>query len=88
MGITYADLRLANDARDDLEEINASAVVDTGALHLCIPEHIAIQLQLKARSQREVQTGKSMGSYSIDFATLKGLSQGFFLGRDCLFLRD
>lgn len=31
MGITYADLRLANEARDDLEEIDANAVVDTGA---------------------------------------------------------
>ncbi len=42
MGITYADLRLANEARDDLEEINASAIVDKGALHLCLPEHIAM----------------------------------------------
>ena len=49
MGTTYADIRLVNDARDDLEELDVSAVVDTGALHLCIPEHIAMQLQLKTR---------------------------------------
>ena len=54
MGITYADLRLANQARKDLEEINVSALVDTGALHLCIPQHIALQLQLEAIEAREV----------------------------------
>ena len=55
MGINYADLRLANQAREELEEIDASALVDTNALHLCIPQHIALQLQLKAIAQREVQ---------------------------------
>ncbi|GHT87439.1 hypothetical protein FACS1894154_11080 [Betaproteobacteria bacterium] len=54
MGVVYADLRLANDARDDLEELDASALVDTGALHLCIPEHMALQLQLKDLETREV----------------------------------
>ena len=79
MGITYADLRLANDARDDLEEINASAVVDTGALHLCIPEHIAIQLQLKARSKREVQTADGK-SHMVDYVSPVRISM---LGREC-----
>lgn len=54
MGIVYADLRLANDAKPDLEEISVTALVDTGALHLCIPEHIALQLQLKTVEMREV----------------------------------
>lgn len=54
MGITYAALRLANDARADLEDIEADALVDTGALHLCIPEHVALQLQLKDTGLREV----------------------------------
>ena len=79
MGITYADLRLANDARDDLEEISANAVVDTGAMHLCIPEHIAVQLQLKARSQREVQTADGK-SHLIDYVGPIKISM---LGREC-----
>lgn len=53
MGIIYADLRLANDAKPELEEISASALVDTGPLHLCIPEHVALQLQLKTLEMRE-----------------------------------
>lgn len=55
MGITYTALRLGNDAREDLEELDAEALVDTGALHLCIPEHVALQLQLKDSGFREVQ---------------------------------
>lgn len=54
MGITYAAMRLGNDARADLEEIEAEALVDTGAMHLCIPEHVALQLQLKDTGIREV----------------------------------
>lgn len=79
MGITYADLRLANDSRDDLEEINANAVVDTGALHLCIPDHIAAQLQLKVRSQREVQTADGK-SHLVDYVSPVRISM---LGREC-----
>jgi len=29
-------------------------VVDTGALHLCIPEHVAVQLELDALEKREI----------------------------------
>jgi clan AA aspartic protease len=80
MGITYADLRLGNDARDDLEEIGANAVVDTGALHLCISEHLALQLQLKARSQREVQTA-DWKSHLVDYVSPVRISM---LGRECV----
>lgn len=80
MGITYTDLRLANDAREDLEEINASAVVDTGAMHLCIPEHIAIQLQLKSRTQREVQTADGK-SHIVDYVSPVRISM---LNRECV----
>ena len=80
MGITYADLRLANQARPDLEEVNASAVVDTGALHLCIPEHIAMQLQLNPLKQREVQTADGK-SHLVDYVAPIKISM---LGRECV----
>ena len=54
MGMVYADLRLANHAKPGLEEFNATALVDSGALHLCIPEHVAMQLQLDIVETREV----------------------------------
>ena len=54
MGLIYADLTLANPSKDELQPIKAKALVDTGALFLCIPAHIATQLKLKEFEQREV----------------------------------
>jgi clan AA aspartic protease len=54
MGLVYTDLRLYNDGRDDIEEVDAKALVDTGAQHLCIPPHVAMQLRLQKRFDREV----------------------------------
>ena len=55
MGIVYTELRLANAARPDLEELTVSAVAETGAIDLVIPEHIAIQLQLTELKPRELR---------------------------------
>ena len=54
MGIIYADLRLSNMARPELEEIAANAIVDNGAIDLVVPEHFAIQLQLTDLKPREL----------------------------------
>ena len=54
MSIVYAEVRLSNAARPDLEEITVTAVVDTGAIDLIVPEHIAVQLQLTDLRPREV----------------------------------
>ncbi len=54
MGQIYASLSLSNPAKEDLLPIAANALVDTGALFLCVPEHIAVQLQLKEYEKREV----------------------------------
>ncbi len=80
MGITYADLRLANQSRPDLEEINVSALVDTGALHLCIPDHVSMQLQLTPLKQREVQTADGK-SHLVDYVAPIKIS---LLGRECV----
>jgi clan AA aspartic protease len=55
MGLVRTQLRLSSMARPDLDEIDVTALVDTGALHLCIPHHLALQLGLTATSQREVR---------------------------------
>lgn len=54
MGQIYADIELANAADATLTSISVKSLVDTGALFLCIPEHISIQLQLKEFEKREV----------------------------------
>jgi clan AA aspartic protease len=54
MGIIRQHIRLSNFALPELDEIDALALVDTGSLELCIPEHIANQLRLKVIAEREV----------------------------------
>ena len=54
MGIAHASLTLANPVRRDLDAIEVKALADTGAVHLCIPPHVALQLDLKELEKREV----------------------------------
>jgi clan AA aspartic protease len=54
MRLVYADIRLSNPVDVVLVPIEVNALVDSGALHLCIPEHIALQLNLNELEQRQV----------------------------------
>lgn len=56
MGISYAKIRLENPKRPDLQPMEVDAMADTGALFLCIPEEVRLQLQLEATSQKDVIT--------------------------------
>lgn len=56
MGYVHAEIELANPREPNLESINVTALVDTGALMLCIPEHIKVQLNLEEAEKREVTT--------------------------------
>jgi clan AA aspartic protease len=54
MGLIYAEIQLKNLLAPGMEPYMAKALVDTGALHLCIPQHIAFQLKLQQLEEREV----------------------------------
>ena len=54
MGHAFAEITLSNPRQSDLAPVAVKALADTGALMLCIPEHIAIQLKLETESEREV----------------------------------
>ncbi len=54
MGYVYAAIQLNNPRLPDLNPVTVTAMVDTGAMMLCIPEHIALQLQLETNAMREV----------------------------------
>ena len=54
MGLIYAEIELSNPSHPGLASIKSKSLVDTGALFLCIPEHIAIQLNLQEFEKREV----------------------------------
>jgi clan AA aspartic protease len=56
MGLVYADIELINPKEQTLRPMKINALVDTGAITLCVPEHIVLQLKLEALEQREVTT--------------------------------
>ena len=56
MGLIRTDITLRNPRDGSLAPLTVQALVDTGALHLCIPESLAIQLQLETLEERSVTT--------------------------------
>jgi clan AA aspartic protease len=55
MGVFRTDVRLTNPVEGEGRETNALALVDTGAMHLCIPEHLRAALGLQENSRRPVK---------------------------------
>ena len=54
MGLVYADITLSNPSLETLQPLTVTALVDSAAGFLCIPRHVALQLQIKELHQREV----------------------------------
>lgn len=58
MGLVRADITISNPTDLSKKGISKQFLVDSGALHLCIPEHLAIQLgySITDSDKREVTT--------------------------------
>ena len=56
MGMIRAEIELANPTRPELKPLATEALVDTGTMTICIPEHVAVQLGLNQIETREVRT--------------------------------
>nr|VFJ47677.1 MAG: clan AA aspartic protease, AF_0612 family [Candidatus Kentron sp. DK] len=54
MGHIFTEIGLSNPRQPGLDPVRVIALADTGALMLCIPEHVANQLNLEMESLREV----------------------------------
>jgi len=53
MGLVYSTITLSNPVLPDIKPIEVKCLADTGSTFLCIPSHIAVQLQLKSLETRE-----------------------------------
>lgn len=92
MGLIYADIELANAKNGSLKTMAVRALVDTGAMTtLCIPEHIAIQLQLQEIEKREVTTADErshlvpyVGPVQIKFANRTCFTGALVIGESVL----
>ena len=54
MGLTNARIELRNPRRPELGAVEMEALVDTGALHVCIPAYVQTQLRLDTAMEKEV----------------------------------
>ena len=80
MGLIYADLELSNARDDALEAMKVKALVDTGAVHMCIPMHVALQLNLPVQDRRGVTLADGM-EQTVDYV---GPIRVRFGNRQCL----
>ncbi len=91
MGLAYANVELRNPRLPDLKTLKVRSLADTGALHLCIPEHVALQMQFEELQKREVVTadGKKMlcpyvGPVEISFNGRSCFTGAIILGDEVL----
>jgi clan AA aspartic protease len=80
MGLVFADIELSNARDDSLRPMTVRAMVDSGALHLCLPQHVATQLGLVALDQRTVTTADG-AEHLVDYV---GPLRIRFENRQCL----
>lgn len=91
MGLIYSEIILINPRKTDLEPIEVGCLVDSGALHLCIPEHIRLQLDLNEISKKEVSLADGtkqwipyVGPLEIRFKNRIGFAGALVLGDQVL----
>ena len=91
MGLIYANITLSNPRDNNSKPIEMQSLVDSGALHLCIPEHLAIQLELDELYKREVTTadGKKhlvpyVGPISLSFENRACFTGALVIGDEVL----
>lgn len=91
MGIIRAEFQFANPVQRDLQPVKTLALVDTGAVHLCLPEHLAIQLDLQELEKREVTLANGQhltvpycGPVEITFKNRRCFTGAMVLGNEPL----
>ena len=91
MGLVISKITLSNPADATVSSLTVDALADTGAVHLCIPEHLKIQLKLKEIDQKGVTLADGsrrlapyVGPVEIKFKNRVGFSGALVLGDQVL----
>ena len=87
MGLIYTELELSNPRNSELVPLTVEALVDTGAVNLCVPKHVAVQLDLATLEQREATTADGehtlvpyVGPVQVKFQNRSCFTGAFVLG--------
>jgi clan AA aspartic protease len=91
VGLVNGKLSLRNPRLPDLDPVEAVALADTGSVHLCIPEHVRIQLRLEPIDRKEVTLADGsrhlvpyVGPVELRFKTRVGFAGALVLGDQVL----
>src|SRR6516162_7487635 len=91
MELVRAKLQLKNSRRSDLQPIEVEALVDSGAVHLCIPTHLQIQLALEESAKKEATMADGtkrlvpyVGPVELHFQNRVGFAGALVIGDEVL----
>jgi clan AA aspartic protease len=91
MGLVRAKVALKNPRRADLQPIEVDALADTGAVHLCIPAHVQLQLGLEEVAKKEVTLADGakklvpyVGPVEVQFKNRVGFTGALVMGDEVL----
>lgn len=91
MGLIYSDITLSNPRKPELKPIVVKALADSGAVTLCIPQHVAVQLEFEMLEMREVSTadGSSrpvpyVGPIQVNYENRRSYCGAFVMGDEPL----
>lgn len=91
VGIVSTKITLRNPRKPELTPVEADALADSGSVHLCIPEHVRIQLELEEIGKKEAtlaDDGRKLVSYvgpiEIRFKNRVGFAGALVLGNQVL----
>lgn len=91
MGLIHASITLGNARKLELRTIEVKALVDTGSLHLCVPPHVVMQLELDELERREVRIADGstrivpyVGPLTVLFENRKCYTGALVLGDEVL----
>jgi clan AA aspartic protease len=91
MGLVSARIVLRNPRRPELAPVEVDALADSGSVHLCIPDHIRIQLELDEIDKKEATLADDsrklvpyVGPIEIRFKNRVGFVGALVLGNQVL----
>ncbi|PZN86267.1 MAG: clan AA aspartic protease [Candidatus Methylumidiphilus alinenensis] len=91
MGLTSAIIQLINPRNRELEPVEVDALADTGAVHLCIPQQLQIQLELEEIDKKEVSLADGsrrlvpyVGPIELRFKNRTGFAGALVMGDQVL----
>ena len=89
MDLVRARIELANAKNPAAKPMTVDSLVDTGALLLCVPEHVAVQLALEELEKRQVTTADGtthlasyVGPVLVKFENRQCLTGALVLGAE------